>query len=89
MTARGAFDRRWRVLIVNGFADGREMYVHFLRHHDLEVRGAARPTAALRILRRFRPDVIVTDFVFPEGRVDGVTFITCGTATAGSPRAQS
>jgi CheY-like chemotaxis protein len=76
MTARVAFDRRWRVLIVNGFVDGREMYVDFLRHHDLEVRGVARPRAALRILRRFRADVIVTDFAFPEGRVDGVTFIS-------------
>jgi CheY-like chemotaxis protein len=70
-----AFERLQRVLIVNGFADGREMYVDFLRHCDLEVRGAARPIAALRILRRFRPDIIVTDFAFPEGRVDGVTFV--------------
>jgi two-component system cell cycle response regulator DivK len=75
MRTRVAVERRQRVLIVNGFADGREMYVDFLRHCDLEVRGAARPTAALRILRRFRPDIIVTDFVFPEGRLDGVTFI--------------
>lgn len=75
MTARVTFGRRWRVLIVNGF-DGRQMYVDFLRQCDLDVRGAARPTTALRILRRFRPDVIVTDLVFPEGRVDGATFIT-------------
>jgi CheY-like chemotaxis protein len=51
------------------------MYVNFLQHRNLEVRGAARPTAALRMLRRFRPDVIVTDFAFPEGRVDGATFV--------------
>jgi two-component system cell cycle response regulator DivK len=76
MTARVAFGRCWRVLIVNGFADGREMYVDFLQYQGLEVRGVARPTAALRILRRFRPDVIVTDFAFPEGRVDGVTFVS-------------
>lgn len=75
MTARVAFGRRLRVLIVNGF-DGREMYVDFLRQCNLDVRSAARPMAALRILRRFRADVIVTDLVFPEGRVDGATFIT-------------
>jgi DNA-binding response OmpR family regulator len=67
--------RRWRVLIVNGFTDGREMYVEFLQHHDFDVRGAARPTAALFMRRRFRPDVIVTDLVFPDGGVDGAAFI--------------
>jgi hypothetical protein len=64
MTAQVAFARRRRVLIVNGFADGRDIYVDFLRYHELEVRGAAQPTAALRILGRFRRDIIVTRVAF-------------------------
>jgi hypothetical protein len=49
MTAQVAFARRRRVLIVNGFADGRDIYVDFLRYHELEVRCAAsllRPCAS-------------------------------------------
>ena len=67
--------RQRRVLIVNGFTDGREMYVAYLRHNSLSVREATSPTTALPLVRRFQPDVIVTDFVFRTGSVDGPGFI--------------
>ena len=68
-------NRRPRVLVVNGFADGRDMYVEYLRYRGYPVREATTPTAALPLVRRFRPEVIVTDFVFPDG-ADGVAFIS-------------
>jgi len=67
--------RRRRVLIVNGNTDGREMYVDYLRFSGYIVDAAPDPIQALQLVRLRRPDVIVTDFVFPTGRLDGPDFI--------------
>jgi two-component system cell cycle response regulator DivK len=65
-----------RVLIVNGFADGRVMYATFLRYHGMTVCDVARPESALYVLDVFQPEIVVTDLVFPPvGRFDGLAFI--------------
>ena len=66
---------RGRVLIVNGYTDGREMYVDYLRFSGYIVDAAAEPIEGLQLARLRLPDVIVTDFVFPTGRLDGPDFI--------------
>jgi CheY-like chemotaxis protein len=67
---------RGRVVIVNGYVDGREMYVDYLRFCGFLVDAASDPIEALRLVRLHPPNVIVTDFVFPTGRIDGPDFIT-------------
>jgi DNA-binding response OmpR family regulator len=61
-----------RVLIINSF-DGGEMYATYLRYQRFEVRLFKRPEEALE---KFEcPDVVVTDVVFTDSDVDGLTFI--------------
>jgi DNA-binding response OmpR family regulator len=60
---------------VNGYPDGREMYVDYLRFCGFSVVGASDPSQALRWIQLLVPDVIVTDFVFPTGQLDGPGFI--------------
>ena len=66
--------RHARILVVNGY-DGLDMYVLYLRHHHLDVWAAANPAEALGMLDVARPDVIVTDFAFPSGALDGPAFV--------------
>ena len=51
------------------------MYAEFLQHEGLSVRDARNPAAALRVIRHFRPDVVLTDYVFPGTSIDGPAFI--------------
>ena len=51
------------------------MYACYLQHEGLSVREARTPAAALKAIRGFRPDVVVTDYVFPGTSVDGPAFI--------------
>lgn len=67
-------NRRCRVLVVNGF-DGRRMYASYLEHEGLVVCEATGPRGALSAIRRFHPDVLVTDYVFPGTTIDGPAFI--------------
>lgn len=73
-TMRKWKDQRRRVLIVNGF-DGRRMYACYLQHEGLAVCEAKNPSTALKAIARFRPDVVVTDYVFPGASIDGPAFI--------------
>jgi len=66
---------RGRVLVVNGYTDGREMYVDYLRFSGFIVDAATDPIMALQLVRLRAPDIIVTDFVFPTGCLDGPGFI--------------
>lgn len=75
MTALTDVDRPRRVLIVDGLAEARVVHMTFLRRHGMVARGVARPETALRALSTFRPQVIVTDLVFPGRHVDGLAFI--------------
>jgi two-component system, cell cycle response regulator DivK len=67
-------DDRCRVLIVNGF-DGRQMYASYLEYEGLVVCEVTGPRGALKAIRRFRPDVLVTDYVFPGTTIDAPAFI--------------
>jgi CheY-like chemotaxis protein len=66
MTAPNDVDRPRRLLLVDGCANDRVIHMAFLRHHGMVVHGVAWPDTALRVLCGFRPDVIVTDLVFPH-----------------------
>ena len=76
MTALPHVDRPRRVLIVDGLAEARVVHMTFLRQHGMVARGVARPETALRVLCAFRPEVIVTDLVFPGRPFDGLAFIS-------------
>jgi PAS domain S-box-containing protein len=58
-----------RVLAVDDDADTLEMLLLFLRRAGAEVAAAPSAAAALEVLERFRPDVLVADIGMPE--VDG------------------
>ncbi len=58
-----------RVLAVDDDRDTLEMLSLFLRRAGAEVASAASAAAALEVLERFRPDVLVADIGMPE--VDG------------------
>jgi CheY-like chemotaxis protein len=51
------------------------MYARYLQHEGLSVCQARSPATALKALRHIRPDVVVTDYVFPRTRIDGPAFI--------------
>ena len=53
--------RAARILIVEDFADSRDMYIEFLTAHGYEVSGAEDGLAALSLADSLRPDVIVLD----------------------------
>jgi CheY-like chemotaxis protein len=58
-----------RVLAVDDDGDTLEMLSLFLRRAGAEVASAPSAAAALEVLERFRPDVLVADIGMPE--VDG------------------
>jgi CheY-like chemotaxis protein len=76
------------VIIVNGYGDGREMYVDYLRFHGFVVDAASDPIEALRLIEMLAPNVIVTDFAFPTGRLDGPDFIACARELPAGRRAR-
>ena len=76
MTAPIRVDRPRRLLLVNGCAQDRVVHMTFLRHHGMVVHGVAWPDTALRVLCAFRPEVIVTDLVFPRRHFDGLAFVS-------------
>jgi CheY-like chemotaxis protein len=64
-------DPHGRVLLVMGY-DERAMYGEFLRHHRLLVDDFERPDDALASFHTHAPpDVVVADFVFIGGDMDG------------------
>jgi twitching motility two-component system response regulator PilH len=66
MTAR-------RILIVEDFADSRDMYMEFLEAQGFEVFGAADGIAALESIEAARPDVVVLDVALPK--LDGLSVL--------------
>ncbi|WP_168206569.1 hybrid sensor histidine kinase/response regulator [Lacipirellula limnantheis] len=54
-----------RVLIVDDEADARGLAARILEQHGVEVHSAATADEALELLRRVRPDVIVSDIGMP------------------------
>jgi CheY-like chemotaxis protein len=62
-----------KVLIVEDFADSREMYVEFLAANGLEVSAAEDGIAALRSIESATPDVVVLDIALPK--LDGLSVL--------------
>jgi len=62
-----------RVLIVEDFADSREMYVEFLAAHGFDVSAAEDGVAALRAIEGSPPDVVVLDVALPK--LDGLSVL--------------
>jgi DNA-binding response OmpR family regulator len=69
MSGRGAR----RILIVEDFADSRDMYVEFLAAHGYEVSGAEDGLEALRLADETRPDLVVLDVALPK--LDGFSVL--------------
>jgi CheY-like chemotaxis protein len=61
-----------RVLIAEDHEDTREGYALYLRQRGMEVRVASDGAAALRIARRWKPDVAVLDLSMPRLTGDDV-----------------
>lgn len=62
-----------RVLIVEDFADSREMYVEFLAANGFDVSAAEDGLAALRSIEGSTPDVVVLDIALPK--MDGLSVL--------------
>jgi signal transduction histidine kinase/ActR/RegA family two-component response regulator len=62
-----------RVLIVDDEADARSLAARMLEPHGVEVHSAAGAESALELLKRVRPDVIVSDIGMPG--TDGYQFM--------------
>ncbi|HTO97713.1 MAG TPA: response regulator [Myxococcales bacterium] len=62
-----------RVLIVEDFADSREMYVEFLTANGFDVCEAEDGLAALASIEGSRPDLVVLDVALP--RMDGLSVL--------------
>jgi DNA-binding response OmpR family regulator len=62
-----------RVLIVEDFADSREMYIEFLQSQGFDVSGAEDGVEALRAIERATPDVVVLDVALPK--LDGLSVL--------------
>jgi CheY-like chemotaxis protein len=62
-----------RILIVEDFADSRDMYIEFLEAQGFEVAGAADGLAALQSIEHARPDVVVLDVALPK--LDGLSVL--------------
>lgn len=58
------------ILVVDDFADGREVLVEYLRYCGFTVHGAASGTEAIEIALTARPRVILMDLAMPG--IDGV-----------------
>ena len=59
--------RRKRVLVVDDDRDNREAYAEYLRYRGFSVREAAGCASALRLVRRWPPDIVVLDMRLPDG----------------------
>lgn len=62
-----------RVLIVEDFADSREMYVEFLSANGFEVTAAEDGLQALHSIEQRSPDVVVLDVALPK--LDGLSVL--------------
>ena len=62
-----------RVLVVEDFADSRDMYVEFLAANGFDVSGAEDGLAALRSIEGSTPDVVVLDIALPK--LDGLSVL--------------
>jgi two-component system, cell cycle response regulator DivK len=62
-----------RVLVVDDYADARELYGEYLRFAEYEVETAADGVAALRCALKQACDAIVLDLALPE--YDGLTIL--------------
>ncbi len=64
-----------RILIVEDYADTREMYVEFLAMKGHDVLSAEDGVQALHVARALMPEVIVLDINLP--RLDGLSVLRC------------
>ena len=62
-----------RVLIVEDFADSRDMYVEFLAANGFEVSAAEDGLQALHSIERSQPDLVVLDVALPK--LDGLSVL--------------
>jgi len=62
-----------RILIVEDFADSRDMYVEFLTANGFEVSAAEDGIQALHSIEQSSPDVVVLDIALP--RLDGLSVL--------------
>jgi two-component system, cell cycle response regulator DivK len=62
-----------RVLIVEDFADSREMYLEFLATQGFDVTGAEDGVTALRYIEADSFDVVVLDIALPK--LDGLSLL--------------
>lgn len=62
-----------RVLIVEDFADSRDMYVEFLAGNGFEVSEAEDGVAALQSIEGSPPDLVVLDVALPK--LDGLSVL--------------
>ncbi|TMA46011.1 MAG: response regulator [Deltaproteobacteria bacterium] len=62
-----------RILIVEDFADSRDMYIEFLEAQGFEVVGAEDGLAALKSIEKVRPDIVVLDVALPK--LDGLSVL--------------
>ena len=62
-----------RVLIVEDFADSREMYLEFLAAHGFDVTGAEDGLAALHCIEATPFDLVVLDIALPK--LDGLSLL--------------
>ena len=62
-----------RILIVEDFADSREMYIEFLAAQGFDVSGAEDGLAALRALETSSFDAVVLDIALPK--LDGLSVL--------------
>lgn len=71
MTSGAAHDTR--ILIVEDFADSRDMYIEFLTAHGYQVTGAEDGLEALRLVETIPPDLVVLDVALPK--MDGFSVL--------------
>jgi CheY-like chemotaxis protein len=65
--------RAQRILIVEDFADSRDMYMEFLGANGYEVTGAEDGIEALRLADASAPDLVVLDVALPK--MDGFSVL--------------
>lgn len=65
VSATQAAGRRARVLLIEDNADGAVTMEQLLRHMDADVRVASTGEAALEIVQRFTPEVVLLDIGLP------------------------
>jgi DNA-binding response OmpR family regulator len=75
-----------KVLLVEDYADAREMYAEYLEHAGYEVLKASNGSEALAQAAAVAPDVVVLDFALPD--LDGFEVarrLRAGANTSGIP----